>query len=107
LSQFSRKISKTQSADGSEGDEVMDLSIDFEIKGQLDMLEAELNGEGVGDEEPVVDSDDEDEVAGDVASSDAAAVTDIIHNAEASIRLDPLPLAEANIGCVSIAKVSP
>ena len=85
----------------------MDLSIDLKIEGQLDMLEAELNGEGVGDEEPAVDSDNEDEVAGDVTSSDAAAVTDIICDAEASIHLDPLPLAEANIGCVSIAKVSP
>ena len=86
---------------------MMDLSIDLEIEGLLDMLEAELNGEGVGDEEPAVDSDDEDEVAGNVPSSDAAAVTDIIRDAEASICLDPLPLAEANIGCVSIAKVSP
>jgi hypothetical protein len=85
----------------------MDLSINVEIEGQLNMFEAELNGEGVGDEEPAVDSDDEDEIAGDVASSDAAAVTDIIRDAEESIRLDPLTLAEANIGLVSIAKVSP
>ena len=85
----------------------MDLSINLEIEGQLNMFEAELNGEGVGDEEPAVDSDDEDEIAGDVASSDAATVADIIHDAEESIRLDPLTLAEANIGLVSIAKVSP
>jgi len=85
----------------------MDFSIDLEIESQLDMFEAEVNGEGVGDEEPVIDSDDDDEIAGDVASSDAAAVTDIIHDAEASIRFDHLPLDEANIGRVSIAKVSP
>ena len=89
------------------GEEEIDVSIDVEIEGQLDMLETEVDGEGVGDEEATVDSDDEDEIAGDVASSDAAAVTDIIHDADASIRLDQLSLVEANVGRVSIAKVSP
>ena len=85
----------------------MDFSIDLEIEGQLDMFEAEVIGEGVGDEEPVIDSDNDNDIAGDVASSDAAAVMDIICDAEASIHLDHLPLDEANIGRVSITKVSP
>lgn len=70
------------------------------------MLETEVNGDGVGDEDPVIDSDDEDEIAGDVATSDAAVVTDVIRDAETSIRLDPLPVDDVNIGRVSIAKVS-
>ena len=41
------------------------------------MLEAEIHGTGVGDEE-IVPSDDSDEVAGDVAASDALAVDDVI-----------------------------
>jgi len=85
----------------------MDLPIDLEIENQLDMLETEVNGEGVGDEELDIGSDDEDEIAGDVATSDAAAVMEIIHNADKNIRLDPLPSDEANVGRVSIAKVCP
>ena len=83
-----------------------DISLDLEMEGQLDMLEAEVNGEGVRDEDPVIDEDGEDEVAGDVTMSDAVAVTDVILDAEVSIRLDSLPPANANLGCVSIAKVS-
>lgn len=82
------------------------LRVATEIEDQLDMLETEVYGDGVGDEEVIVDSDDEDGIAGDVASSDTAAVTGIIHDADASIRLDPLPLDKANVGRVSIAKVS-
>jgi len=85
----------------------MDGFIDLEVEGQLDMFETEVNGDGVGAEEPIIDSDDEDEIASDIASSDAAAVTDIIHDADASICLDHLPLDEENLGRVSIAKVSP
>ena len=84
----------------------MDISLDLEMEGQLDMLEAEVNGEGVGDEDPVIDEDGEDEVAGDVTMSDAVAVTDVILDVEVSIRLDYLPPADANLGHVSIAKVS-
>jgi hypothetical protein len=69
------------------------------------MLEAEIHGAGVGDEE-IVPSDDSDEVAGDVAVSDALAVDDVIREADMSIRLDPLPANQANLGRVSIAKVS-
>jgi hypothetical protein len=69
------------------------------------MLEAEIHGAGVGDEE-IVPSDDSDEVAGDVAASDALAVDDVIREADMSIRLDPLPANQANLGHVSIAKVS-
>ena len=83
----------------------LDLPIDLEIKSQLNMLKAEVNGEGVGDEDPDIDLED-DEIAGDVATSDAAAVTEIIRDAEASIHLDPLPSDKANLGRVSIAKVS-
>ena len=94
MSQFSRKL-KVVPADGDE------------TESQLNMFEDEVDsGEGVGDEEPNIDDEDDDEIAGEVASSDAAAVTDIIHEADASIRLDPLPLADANFGRVSIAKVS-
>ena len=60
------------------------------------MLETEVNGKGVGDEDPDIGSDDEDEIVGDVATSDA----------EKSIHLDPLPLNNVNLGHVSIAKVS-
>ena len=84
----------------------MDLPLDLEIESQLDMLEMEVNGEGVGDEEPDVDLEDNDEVAKDVASSNAAAVMEIIRDAELSIRLDPLLSDEVNVGCVSVAKVS-
>ena len=102
MSQFNHKL-KAKPTDN--GDETVDLPIDLEIESQLNMLEAEVNGDGVGDEEPGVDLED-DEIAGDVATSDAAAVTEIIRDAEASIRLDPLPTDEANLGRVSIAKVS-
>jgi len=104
LSQFSRKLKAKPSGDD---DELMDLPINLEVENQLDMFETEVNGEGVGDEELDVDSDDEDEIAGDVAASDAAAVTEIIRDADESIRLDPLPSDEANLGRVSIAKVRP
>jgi len=109
LSLFNRQL-KTKPVDDAEGDseESTDaVFMDLEIEGQLDMLETEVNGEGLGDEDPDIDSDDDlDEIAGDVAASDAAAVTEVIQDAEASIRLDPLPLGDANIGRVSIAKVS-
>ena len=38
--------------------------------------------------------------------SNAVVVTDVILDAEASIQLDSLPPADANLGHVSIAKVS-
>jgi len=105
LSLFNRPL-KTKSVDDAEGEESTDaVFMDLEIESQLDMLETEINGDGLGDEDPEVDSDD-DEIAGDVATSDAAAVTDVIRDAEASIRLDPLPPNDANLGRVSIAKVS-
>ena len=80
--------------------------IDLEIEGQLNMLETEVNGDGIGDEDPMIDSDNEDEIVGDVVTSDAAAVSDVIYDAEVSIHLDPLPWDDANLSCVSIAKVS-
>ena len=100
MSLFNRQL-KTKPVDDAEGEESTDtVFIDLEFEGQLDMLETEVNGEGLGDEDPDIDSDDEDEIAGDVATSDAAAVTDVIRDAEASIHLDPLPLDDANLGRV-------
>ena len=73
---------------------------------QLDLLEAENCGTGFGDEELDVDPDDDgDEISPDVADSDAQAVDEAIHEAEMSVHLDALPLDQANIGCISIAKV--
>jgi len=96
------------SPDDNEGEDLEALHVATEIEDQLDMFETEVHGDGVGDEEVIltVDSDDEDGIAGDVASSDTAAVMGIIHDADASIHLDPLPLDKVNVGRVSIAKVS-
>ena len=74
------------------------------VESQLDMLDAEINGVGVGDEEPVPD-DNEDEIAGDVAASDAIGVDNVIHEADMSIHLDALSADQANLGHVSIVKV--
>ena len=52
MSQFNSKL-KVKPTDN--GDETMDLPIDLEIESQLNMLEAEVNGKGVGDEELDVD----------------------------------------------------
>lgn len=104
MSRFNRKPKAKPS---STDDETVDLPLDLEVESQLDMFETEVNGEGVGDEEPDVDlEDDGDEIAEDVASSDTAAVTKIIQDAEKSIRLDPVPSDEVNVGRVSVAKVS-
>lgn len=76
------------------------------LENQLDMLEAEIRGTGFGDEELDVDLDEDgDEIASDVAGSDAQAVDEAIHDAEMSVRLNVLPPDQANIGCISIAKV--
>ena len=74
------------------------------IESQLDMLDAEINGVSVGDKEPVPD-DNEDEIAGDVAASDAIAVDNVICKADMSICLDALSADQANLSHVSIAKV--
>jgi len=50
--------------------------------------------------------ENEDEIAGDVAASDALAVDEAILEAELSLRLDLLPSDQANVGRISIAKVS-
>ena len=71
------------------------------------MLSTELEqGDGYGDEEPEAGSDDGDEIAGDVATSDEASVTEIVDEADLSTRLDPLLGFEANVARVAIAKVS-
>lgn len=85
---------------GSDGEGEGDVDVDKE----LDMLERELNGDGVGDEEPELD-DDDDDLAADVVASDAMVLEDIVTAAQLSIRLKPLTAVEANIGCLSIAKV--
>ena len=68
------------------------------------MLGAEINGVGVGDEELVPD-DDEDEIAGDVAISDAIAVNNVICEADITICLNALSADQENLGRVSIVKV--
>ena len=108
LSQFDHKL-KAKPSLTEDDSETVDLPLDLEIEGQLDMFEMEVNGEGVGDEEPDVNLEDDgasDEIAEDVASSDTATVTEIIQDAEKSIRLDPVPSDEVNVGRVSVAKVS-
>ena len=73
---------------------------------QLDALEAKIHGTGFGDEELDVDSDgNEDEIAGDVAASDALAVGEAILEADMSLCLNPLTSDQANMGCILIAKV--
>ena len=84
----------------------MEDPTEVEVERQLDLFEEEINGEGVGDEEPLVDPEEEDEVAGDISTSDALAVEDVIREAEGSFRLDPLASDQVNLGRVSIAKVS-
>jgi len=70
---------------------------------QLDVLEAEIHGTGFGDKELDVDSDgNEDEIAGDVATSDALAVGEAILEADMSLRLNPLTSDQANMGCISM-----
>ena len=104
LSQFSRKLKKKPN-DNDEDEEPED-PVDIATGRQLNALEDEINGVGFGDEELEVDSDGhEDEVAGDVAASDALAVDEAILEADMSLRLDPLPADQANIGRISIAKV--
>jgi len=108
LSQFDHKL-KAKPSLTEDDSETVDLPLDLEIESQLNMFEMEVNGEGVGDEEPDVNLEDDgasDENAEDVASSDTATVTEIIQDAEKSIRLDPVPSDEVNVGHVSVAKVS-
>lgn len=59
----------------------------------------------IGDEEPPADDDDGDEVAQDVVASDAAAIEDIISEAQLSERLAELSEDDAKLGCLAIAKV--
>jgi hypothetical protein len=78
--------------------------VDDSFEGQIDELEEELDEGGViGDEELPVE--DEDVTAGDVAASDAVVVQDIITEAQQDERLTALTDSEANLGCLSIAKV--
>ena len=99
LSQFSRKVKSTSAnTDNYEGD----------ADNKLYMLEQELqSGDGVGDEDPVLDNDqDSDNIAADVVASDSEAIDAIIADDEQdNIRLDALSTAEANLGRLSIAKV--
>ena len=103
LSQFSHKLKKMPTRDGEASDEAVEL----EVEKELNMLEEEISSFGVGDEEPEYDVENNDnEIAADVDVSDALVVEDIICEASQSICLDALPLSEANIGCVCIAKVN-
>ena len=109
MSQFSRKLKKKSSdGDSAADDDFADDNTDpfkLKIEQQLDMLENKINSTDVGDEEPVMD-DNDDEIAGDVASSDALAIDAAILKASQSIHLDALLSAEANGGHVSFAKVT-
>jgi len=68
-------------------------------------LEALENDDaGFGDEEPELD-EDSDEVAADVAASDAAAVDSIIEEAGLDDRLSALSAEDSKIAKLSIAKV--
>ena len=72
------------------------------------MLEQELqSGDSVGDEDPVLDEDqNSDDVAADVLASDSEAIDMIIADDEQdTVRLDALSTAEAHLGRLSIAKV--
>lgn len=91
LSQFSRNINIDDA--------------DNDLKQVLNGLESALDV--VGDEEPEIpDSDDTgDELAPDVAASDAAAVSNVIAEAELSDRLDALNATELRLGLLSITKV--
>jgi hypothetical protein len=72
---------------------------------ELDMFEEEISSFSVGDEEFAAE-DNKDEIAADVDISDALAVDDVICEAHLSICLDALPVTEANIRHVCIAKVN-
>jgi hypothetical protein len=104
LSQFSHKLKKVPAnRDGKASEEAIEL----EVEKELDMLEEEISCFGVGDEEPEYDvENDEDGIAEDIDISDALVVEDVICEASQSIHLDALPVSEANIGCVCIAKVN-
>ena len=105
MSQFSRKPKKT--TNDNDKDLEPENHIDVRIGRQLNKLEAEIHGTGFGDEELDIGSDgNEDKIAGDVATSDALAVDEAILEAELSVHLDPLPSNQANVGRISIAKVS-
>jgi len=68
-------------------------------------LEALENDDaGFGDEQPELD-EDSDEVAADVAASDAAAVDSIIEEAGLDDRLSALSAEDSKITKLSIAKV--
>jgi len=103
LSQFSRKLKTNSDEDEASGED----DVDIKNEKQLDALEAEVHGTGFGDEELGLNLDgNEDEIAGDVAASDALAVDEAILEADMSLRLNPLSSDQANVGCISIAKVN-
>lgn len=100
LSQFSRKAKSTSAnQENTDGDE--DSADD-----ELDMLEQELEfGDSVGDEDPILD-EDQDDIAADVIASDSEAINAVIEDDEHdNIRLEALSAADANLGKLSIAKV--
>ena len=86
---------------GAESDDEETGAVD--VDKELDMLEQELNGDGVGDKEPEVD--DTNEIAADVMASNSVVLEDIVTAAELDARLIPLTTCDANLGRLSIAKV--
>jgi hypothetical protein len=70
---------------------------------EFDALEDDVDGGSFGDEEPELQ--DEDELAGDVATSDQAAVDAITEEVGLDNRLLPLSLIQMTAGRLAIAKV--
>jgi hypothetical protein len=104
LSQFSHR-KKKKTARGAEHEETanMDDSDDDEDR-EFEEAMVGLEDGLVGDEEPGIEEDSE-EVAGDVEASDAAAVEDIISQAQLTSRLQELSKDDLLLGRKSIAKV--
>ena len=101
MSQFSRHIKKIE-ADTLEEEGAPSDDEGASTERELEALENDDTG--FGDEEPDVD-EDSDEVAADVAASDAAAVEGIIKEADLDGRLTALSAEDSKIAKLSIAKV--
>ena len=81
-------------------------SDDEGVAAERELEALEHDDAGFGDEEPEVD-EDSDEVAADVAASDAAAIEGIIEEADLDGRLSALSAEDSKIAKLSIAKVRP
>ena len=95
-----------ESGDADDHSSGMEDPTEVEVERQLDLFEEEINGEGVRDEEPLVNPEEENEVAGDIFMRNALAVEEVIHKAEGSFYLTPFPFDQVNLSQVLIVKVS-